>query len=259
MEVTCPTAGSSHDQEMTGQQQQGSINSPRPGPSLTDRETREAHDLSTNGYTILSLTQLCSAAEAAKAKRKAYKSERQKKAEKRSAFHARNNKDRIIQAKSFEIEDLCARIETLKEEIRDLRASLSGIEADHRQEIELMTEMKDIKIQMLQVEIEEGESLVAECKREKKEMKREHAAELEGRDLMQAILLVDLRELVQVYDEEIEVLRRAIDRQGKYTHPFTCFALASHTDCSSSPSSRLLLHRQAHPCDRPQRRQLSNP
>lgn len=226
MEVTCPTAGR-HDQEMTGQQQQGPINPPQSGPSLTDRE---AHDLSTNGYTILSLQHLCNTASAAKAKRKAYKSERQKKQEKRNAFHARNNKDRIIQAKSFEIEDLCARIEGLKEEIRDLRSRLDGVEEEHRQEIELMTEMKDIKIQLLQVDIEKGESMLAQYKREQKEMKREHAAELESRDAMQAVLLVDFRELTQVYDEEIELLRRTIDRQGKCTHPSTCLALTPLTD-----------------------------
>jgi hypothetical protein len=32
---------------------------------------------------------------------------------------------------------------------------------------------------------------------------------------MQAILLVDLRELCQVYDEEIAMLKGTIDRQGK--------------------------------------------
>ena len=213
---------------MLEQEQQGSNSPQQPGPSLTDRES---HDLETQGYTILSLTQLCNTAEAAKAKRKAYKSERQKKAEKRNAFHTRNNKDRIIQAKSFEIEDLCARIEGLKEEIRELRARLSGIEEEHQQEIELMTEMKELKIQMLQVEIDEAKSLVASYKREKKEMKREHAAELEGRDVMQAVLLADLGELVQVYDEEVEALKKTIDRQGKCTRrPFTCFALTSLAD-----------------------------
>jgi hypothetical protein len=56
-------------------------------------------------------------------------------------------------------------------------------------------------------------------------LKEEHTAELESRDQMQAILLVDLRELCQVYDEEIAVLKATIDRQGKCTSSPTLILL----------------------------------
>ncbi|KEQ73433.1 hypothetical protein M436DRAFT_46112, partial [Aureobasidium namibiae CBS 147.97] len=126
------------------------------------------------GYTILSLTQLCSAAEAAKAKRKAYKSERKKQADKRNAFHARNNKDQM----------------------------------------ERVTKLKDIRIEALRERVREADTSIQEFEDMVEEMRREDAAELESRDAMQAILLVDLRELTQVYDEEVEVLKRTIDRQA---------------------------------------------
>lgn len=204
MEVTCPTAGrseppASHDQEMSG-----SSNPPQPGLSQAEQE---AHDLETNGYTILSLTQLCSTAEAAKAKRKAYKSERQKKQEKRTAYHNRNssNKDRIIQAKSFEIQDLCAR--------------LNGIQQKHKEEMERVTKVKDMRIAAQGERIRQANMLIQECEDLMEEGKRVHAVELESRDVMQAILLVDLRELVQVYDEEVEALKKTIDLQGKCTCP----------------------------------------
>ena len=195
---------------MLEQEQQGSNSPQQPGPSLTDRES---HDLETQGYTILSLTQLCNTAEAAKAKRKAYKSERQKKAEKRNAFHTRNNKDCIIQAKSFEIQDLCAR--------------LNGIQQKHKEEMERVTKVKDMRIAAQGEKIRQANMLIQECEDLMEEGKRVHAVELESRDVMQALLLVDLRELTKVYDEEIEVLKRMVDRQGKCTCPFTCFALTS--------------------------------
>lgn len=51
---------------------------------------------------------------------------------------------------------------------------------------------------------------------------------------MQAMLLVDLRDLCQVYDEEVEVLKETIDRQGKL-RPFAYFPHTWVTD--SAPSA----------------------
>lgn len=184
----------SDDQEMAEQQAQ---------PSLSQEE-QEAHDLETKGYCITNWKQLCSTAEAAKAKRKAYKAERQQKAKQRNAFHKRNDndKDRIIQAKSFEIQDLCAR--------------LNGINQKHQLEIERTTKCRDTEFRNLRELVRNKNELIEEygCV-EKAVMQREHTAELESRDQMQAMLLVDLRELCQVYDEEVEMMEETIDRQGK--------------------------------------------
>jgi hypothetical protein len=208
-EVTCPMTASrelsgSNDQEMAEQQTQ---------PGLSQEE-QEAHDLETKGYCITNWKQLCSTAEAAKAKRKAYKAakakrkaykaERQQKAKQRNAFHKRNDndKDRIIQAKSFEIQDLCAR--------------LNGINQKHQLEIERITKFRDTEIRNLRELVRDKNELIEEygCV-DKAVIKIEHTAELESRDQMQAMLLVDLRELCQVYDEEVEVMKETIDRQGK--------------------------------------------
>ncbi|KAI4841067.1 hypothetical protein E4T44_07867 [Aureobasidium sp. EXF-8845] len=177
MEVTCPTAASDQpstgkDQEMS--EQQDLCHSPQQALS---QEDRVSHDLETKGYSLLSWKQLCcSTGEAAKAKRKQYKSERQQKQQRCNAFHHRN-KDRIIQQKSFEIQDLVTRMSEMKK--------------NHKKEIDRITQQTDFYLKM--------------SKERMQGLKEEHTAELEGRDQMQAILLVDLRELCQVYDEEISV------------------------------------------------------
>ena len=177
----------SDDQEMAEQQ-------PQPGPS---REGQEAHDLETKGFCIVNWRKICGTAEAAKDKRKAYTSQRQEKAKQRNAFHSRNNKDRIIQAKSYEIQDLCARI--------------NGMNQKHREEMERVRKFSDRRIKELSEEVRDGNRLIAE-----------QETDLESRDMMQAILIVDLRELCQVYDEEIALLKETIDRQGKCTPPCAC-------------------------------------
>jgi DNA repair exonuclease SbcCD ATPase subunit len=207
MEINCPMADM-NDQEMSSQPdlctplQQGLC-----------QEEQEAHDLEPRGYTLISWRQLISTGEAARAKRAKYKSDRQQKQEKRNAFHDRNNKERIIQQKSIEIQELCVKIAGMKER--------------HRAEMEVLVQQKEMsemlsreRIKELREEKEEMKQDMEELKEEKEEMRREHTAELESRDQMQAILLVDLRELCQVYDEEVEMLRRTIDRQGKFLYPF---------------------------------------
>jgi hypothetical protein len=197
MEVTCPTVASnqpstSKDQEIS--EQQDLYNSPQQALS---QEDQVSHDLETKGYSLISWKQLCtSTGEAAKAKRKQYKSERQQKQQRRNAFHHRN-KDRIIQQKSSEIQDLITR--------------MSGMKKNHKLKIDRITQQTDRYLKMSKERIQG--------------LKEEHTAELESRDQMQAILLVDLRELCQVYDEEIAVLKATIDRQGKCTSSPTLILL----------------------------------
>jgi hypothetical protein len=199
-EVTCPTAASNQpstnkNQEMS--EQQDLYNPPQQALS---QEDRVSYDLETKGYSLISWKQLCcSTSEVAKAKRKQYKSERQQKQQRLNAFHHRN-KDRIIQQKSSEIQDLVTRISDLKR--------------GHKLEMEAKMQQRDfrIKIQSQKIKALERES-------------EEHTAELESRDQMQVILLVDLRELCQVYDEEIQVLKATIDHQGKYTSSPTLILL----------------------------------
>jgi hypothetical protein len=207
MEVTCPTAASNQPstgkyQEMS--EQQDLYNSPQQALS---QEDQVSHDLETKGYSLIGWKQLCcSTGEAAKAKRKQYKSERQQKQQRRNAFHHRNQ-DRIIQQKSFEIQDLVTRI--------------SDLERGHKLEIEAKIQQRDLRIRIQSQKIKDDGNIIASLKLEKEEM----AAELESRDQMQAILLVDLRELCQVYDEEIQVLKATIDRQGKCTSSPTLILL----------------------------------
>jgi hypothetical protein len=203
MEINCPMADM-NDQAMSSQPdlctplQQGLC-----------QEEQEAHDLEPRGYTLISWKQLISTGEAARAKRAKYKSDRQQKQEKRNAFHNRNNQERVIQQKSIEIQELCVKIAGMKER--------------HRAEMEVLVQQKEMSEMQSRERIRELREDKEELKEKKEEMKREHTAELESRDQMQAILLVDIRELCQVYDEEVEMLRRTIDRQGKYT-PSTAFA-----------------------------------
>jgi hypothetical protein len=191
MEVACPTAASneastSKDQDMS--EQQGSCN---PSQQTLTQDEQVSHDLETKGCSLISWKQLCcSTGEAAKAKRKQYKSERQQKQQRRNEYHHRN-KDRIIQQKSFEIQDLVTRINEMKR--------------NRKQEIDHITQQKDRQIEIIRQNL--GGRIAA--------LHEECTAELESRDQMQAILLVDLRELCQVYDEEIEVLKATIDRQRK--------------------------------------------
>jgi hypothetical protein len=204
MELTYLMA-SINDQEMSSQPDFCT-----PGPS---QEEQEAHNLEPKGYTLISWKQLISTGEAAKAKRAKYKSERQQKQEKRNAFHNRNNKERIIQQKGIEIQELCVKV--------------SGMRERHREEMEVLMQQKE------QSEMESRER-IKELKEDKEEMKREHTVEIESRDQMQAILLVDLRELCQVYDKEVEMLRRTINRQGRFLHPFDFF---NHTFLTNSISA----------------------
>jgi hypothetical protein len=191
MEVTCSTA-ISHDQNMS---------EPKVLSNLSQQDLSHSdqvsHDLETKGYSLISWKQLCcSTGEAAKAKRKQYKSERQQKQQRRNAYHHRN-KDRIIQQKSFEIQDLVTRISDLKR--------------GHKLEMEAKMQQRDFRIKTQSQKIKDDGKFITSLKREKEEM----TAELESRDQMQVILLVDLRELCQVYDEEIAMLKGTIDRQGK--------------------------------------------
>jgi len=94
--------------------------------------------------------------------------------------------------------------------------------------MERVTKLKDIRIETLRERIREADTLIQEFEDMVEEMRREHAADLESRDVMQAILLVDLRELTQVYDEEVEVLKRTIDRQGKLCPPLRLSSALPH-------------------------------
>ncbi|KAI4742229.1 hypothetical protein E4T50_07376 [Aureobasidium sp. EXF-12298] len=172
----------SHDLEMAEQQEVDDL--VRQGMS---QEEQEAYDLETKGYCITSWKQVCSAGEVAKARRERAERQQQKK-DKNVASYNRNN-ERVIQKKSCEIQDLCARINQLKR--------------DNQLEIE----KKNLEIQSQYLKI-------SELNTTQKEMKREHQAELESLEQMQALLLADLREWCQVNDEEVEALKETIDRQA---------------------------------------------
>jgi hypothetical protein len=120
---------------------------------------------------------------------------------------------------------LCVKIAGMKERHRaEMEVLMQQKEMSEMQSRERIQELSEDK-EELKVEKEELKVEKEELKVEKEEMKREHTAEMESRDQMQAILLVDLRELCQVYDEEAEMLRRTIDRQGKLCP----FVFSNHT------------------------------
>lgn len=184
----------SDDREMTGQQEVGDI--VQQGMS---QEEQEAHELETKGYCITSWKQVCRAGEIAQARRERAERKQQQK-ESILTWHNRN-KDHVIRKKSCEIRDLCARIADLKRE--------------NHQEIQRVTEEKQREIEKKNLEIQRQYLKISELNATQKEMKREHRAELESHEQMQALLLADLREWCQVNDEEAEALKETIDRQGK--------------------------------------------
>lgn len=185
----------SADQEMSEQQE--IVDLVQEGMSQEEQET---HDLETKGYCITSWRQVCRAGEIAQARRERADRKQQQK-ESILTWHNRN-KERVIQKKSCEIQDLCARIKDLKQE--------------NQQEIQRITQEKQREIEKKNLEIQSQYLKISELNATQKEMKREHRAELESHEQMQAHLLADLREWCQVNDEEIEALKETIDRQGKW-------------------------------------------
>ncbi|KAG9638364.1 hypothetical protein KCU64_g13836, partial [Aureobasidium melanogenum] len=183
----------SNDLEMAEQQEVGNL--VQQGMS---QEEQEAHDLETKGYCITSWKQVCSAGEVAEARRERAERQQQKK-DKNLASYNRNN-ERVIQKKSCEIQNLCARINQLKR--------------DNQQEIQRITQDKQREIEKKNLEIQSQYLKISELNATQKEMKREHQAELESLEQMQALLLADLREWCQVNDEEVEALKETIDRQA---------------------------------------------
>ncbi|THY73363.1 hypothetical protein D6C86_07853 [Aureobasidium pullulans] len=76
---------------------------------------------------------------------------------------------------------------------------------------ELIVQQKELSIQELDVRIR---TMDLEHSIQNRTMEREHQAELVSRDHSEAILLGDLREFCQFNDEEVEELRRTIDREA---------------------------------------------
>lgn len=207
----------SADQEMVEQQE--IVELVQEGMS---QEEQEAHDLETKGYCITSWKQVCRAGEIAQARRERAERKQQQK-ESILTWHNRN-KERVIQKKSCEIQDLCARIKDLKRE--------------NQEEIQRIAQEKQREIEKKNLEIQSQYLKIAGLYAALKEMRREHRAELESYEQMQALLLADLREWCQVNDEEVDALKEIIDRQGKRA-PATTSAVpslaADHTCQHSRP------------------------
>ncbi|KAG9833474.1 hypothetical protein KCU98_g10338, partial [Aureobasidium melanogenum] len=183
----------SDDLEMAEQQEVGDLI--QQGMS---QQEQEAHDLETKGYCITSWKQVCHAGEIAQARRERAERQQQKRVSNLASYN-RNN-ERVIQKKSCEVQDSCARINQLKR--------------DNQQEIQRITQEKQREIEKKNLEIQSQYLKISELNATQKEMKREHQAELESLEQTQAVLLADLREWCQVNDEEVEALKETIDRQA---------------------------------------------
>ncbi|KAK6007690.1 hypothetical protein QM012_004504 [Aureobasidium pullulans] len=182
------------DQEMAERQEVGDL--VEQGMS---QEEQEAHDLETKGYCITSWKQVCRTGEVAKVRRERRAETRQQQQNNILAYHNRH-KEHVIQRKSCEIQDLCARIQNL--------------EREHQQDIQRITEQKQREIEKKNLEIQSQYLRISELNTVQRELKRKHQAELESHEQMQALLLADLREWCQVNDEEVEALKETIDRQA---------------------------------------------
>ncbi|KAI4728040.1 hypothetical protein E4T49_04158 [Aureobasidium sp. EXF-10728] len=182
------------DQEMAEQQQAGGLK--QQGMSQAEQE---AHDLEIKGFCITSWNQVCHTGEVAKARRnRAGKQPRQNKEKNNTAYN--RDRERLLQQKNFELNDLYKRVGKIREEFV--------------QEIQRITRTKNQELEAKNLELQRQCMKISEMDAAQQELEREHQAELESHEQMQATLLGDLHDLCQVNEEEIEALRRTIDQQA---------------------------------------------